>query len=247
MPMDSSSLQDRVQACWVTGTTSSGAGPLPARSLTPALGHQPVKNLGLATAGVWVDDDEPTTALSAGRSTQNRPGLLTHRAAAPRAPPGLPVRRDTDATGSVQARDSSATSAASIGRKSNRSVVSVAGQDAPSSAIDIPFPISGSRRRGSHVSGKRMLGRSSVGAQRRREATSPHSPSQLVFATAVPWSPSFGLVPDGQQAARGSPRFPGDPSRAFASFQDPGRIGDALPHYGLADAAPAPFKAKTSA
>jgi hypothetical protein len=35
--------------------------------------------------------------------------------------------------------------------------------------------------------------------------------------------------------------------RAFASFQDPGRIGDALPHYGLADAAPAPFKAKTSA
>jgi hypothetical protein len=34
---------------------------------------------------------------------------------------------------------------------------------------------------------------------------------------------------------------------AFASFQEPGRIGDALPHYGLADAVPAPFTAKTSA
>jgi hypothetical protein len=31
------------------------------------------------------------------------------------------------------------------------------------------------------------------------------------------------------------------------SFQDPGRIGDALPHYGFADAAPAPFTAKASA
>src|SRR6266446_6276079 len=39
----------------------------------------------------------------------------------------------------------------------------------------------------------------------------------------------------------GSPRFPGDPSCAFASFQDPGRIDDTSPTDGFVDAAPAPF------
>ena len=45
----------------------------------------------------------------------------------------------------------------------------------------------------------------------------------------------------------GSHRFPGDPSHAFASFQDPGRINDTSPTDGFVDAAPAPFTATASA
>jgi hypothetical protein len=35
----------------------------------------------------------------------------------------------------------------------------------------------------------------------------------------------------------GSPRFPGDPSRAFASFQDPGRADDTSPKFRPPDIA----------
>jgi len=45
----------------------------------------------------------------------------------------------------------------------------------------------------------------------------------------------------------GSPRFPGDPSHAFASVQDPGRTDDPSPIDGFVDAAPAPSTAKASA
>ena len=45
----------------------------------------------------------------------------------------------------------------------------------------------------------------------------------------------------------GAPRFPGDPSCAFASFQDPGRTDDTSPNCGFVDAAPAPFTARASA
>ena len=64
------------------------------------------------------------------------------------------------------------------------------------------------------------------------------------------WTPLLaGLSPAGMTtslAAR-SPRFPGDPSRAFASFQDPGRTNDTSPNYGFVDAVPAPFTARASA
>src|ERR1039457_1356302 len=42
----------------------------------------------------------------------------------------------------------------------------------------------------------------------------------------------------------GSPRFPGDPSYAFASVQDPGRTDDPSPIDGFVDAAPAFSTAK---
>jgi len=45
----------------------------------------------------------------------------------------------------------------------------------------------------------------------------------------------------------GAPRFPGVPSRAFASFQDPGRTDVPSPVNGIADAVPASSTAKTSA
>ena len=45
----------------------------------------------------------------------------------------------------------------------------------------------------------------------------------------------------------GAPRFPGVPSRAFASFQDPGRTDVPSPIDGIADAVPASSTAKTSA
>jgi hypothetical protein len=47
-------------------------------------------------------------------------------------------------------------------------------------------------------------------------------------------------------AAR-SPRFPGDPSCAFASVHDPGRIDDPSPIDGFIDAAPTRTKVKASA
>jgi hypothetical protein len=45
----------------------------------------------------------------------------------------------------------------------------------------------------------------------------------------------------------GAPRFPGVPSRAFASFHDPGRVNVPSPLDGIADAVPALATAKTSA
>jgi len=45
----------------------------------------------------------------------------------------------------------------------------------------------------------------------------------------------------------GSPRCPGDPSCAFASFQDPGRIDDPSPIDGFIDAAPTRTTEKASA
>jgi len=45
----------------------------------------------------------------------------------------------------------------------------------------------------------------------------------------------------------GSPRFPGDPSCAFASVQDPGRIDDPSPTDGSVDAAPTRTTEKASA
>jgi len=45
----------------------------------------------------------------------------------------------------------------------------------------------------------------------------------------------------------GAPRFPGDPSCAFASVQDPGRPDEPSPVSGLVNAAPAVSKAKASA
>jgi hypothetical protein len=45
----------------------------------------------------------------------------------------------------------------------------------------------------------------------------------------------------------GSPRFPGDPSCAFASVQDPGRIDDPSPIDGFVDAAPTRTTEKASA
>src|SRR5258707_11838083 len=44
-----------------------------------------------------------------------------------------------------------------------------------------------------------------------------------------------------------SPRFPGDPSCAFASVHDPGRIDDPSPIVGFVDATPAQTTAKASA
>ena len=45
----------------------------------------------------------------------------------------------------------------------------------------------------------------------------------------------------------GSPRFPGNPSCAFASVQDPGRIDDPSPVDGFVDAAPTRTTEKASA
>ena len=45
----------------------------------------------------------------------------------------------------------------------------------------------------------------------------------------------------------GCPRFPGDPSCAFAPVQDPGRTDDTSPRNGAVGAAPAPTEAKAPA
>src|SRR5271169_1924447 len=69
----------------------------------------------------------------------------------------------------------------------------------------------------------------------------------------VPSGPGslFSRRPNGRLALTwtwaGSPRFPGDPSCAFASVHDPGRIDDPSPVVGFVDAAPAQTTAKASA
>src|SRR5271167_1309033 len=77
---------------------------------------------------------------------------------------------------------------------------------------------------------------------------SPFPP--LDITTAVTGPPLLaGLAPAGMTtslAAR-SPRYPGDPSRAFASVHDPGRIDAPSPVDGWVDAAPARTTAKASA
>jgi len=66
----------------------------------------------------------------------------------------------------------------------------------------------------------------------------------------IDWTPmSAGFAPAGMKAsfAARSPRYPGDPSRAFASVHDPGRIDAPSPIDGCVDAAPARTTAKASA
>ena len=87
---------------------------------------------------------------------------------------------------------------------------------------------------------------------------SPHDPPVFVLARALPegWRslPGQGLVLPvaPRPAARvwtrvGSLRSSGDPSCAFAPFQDPGRADTSLPICGHIDAAPAIRTAKASA
>ncbi len=81
--------------------------------------------------------------------------------------------------------------------------------------------------------------------------------SQLALAflegRRVPSGPGsmFNRRPDCRFAltwtCAGSPRFPGDPSCAFASVQDPGRIDDPSPTDGSVDAAPTRTTEKASA
>ena len=64
------------------------------------------------------------------------------------------------------------------------------------------------------------------------------------------WTPLLaGLAPAGMTAsfAARPPRFPDDPSCAFASVHDPGRTDDPSPIDGFVDAAPAQTTAKASA